>query len=183
MTDILSFGRSCFSTGSTNSQLLDEGPTNNPIEQSLTDSEKSEATWGRGRMLQPEIAHHVTSEPQFDEHKTSETLNSLIDLISDLLPVDERVYPELAKRSPDQAVTFCLRHSALHFSKTAGKLAAFVEGADHGKYDRIQVLQAIVAASLVNSLKLADEIGFTGDEIVNQIKLKFYSRDQLELQT
>lgn len=134
-------------------------------------------------MLQTDDVRYMVTLSQINRERASETLDQLIDLISDLLPVNEHVYPELGSRNADEAVSFCLRHSALHFSKTAGKLAAFVEDADHGKYAEIQTLQAIVAASLVNSLKLADEIGISGPDIIEQIRLKFDLRDQSEPQT
>lgn len=130
-------------------------------------------------MLQLDHDRHMHAISSADTEKASETLDNLIDLIADLLPVDEKTYPELANRGQVESLTFCLRHSALHFSKTAGRLAAFVEDADHGKYDRIQTLQTIVAASLVNSLKLADEIGLSGPEIIEVIRSKFGLRDQL----
>lgn len=134
-------------------------------------------------MLQTDDARYMVMLSQIDDQRVGDTLDDLIDLISDLLPVNKDVYPELATRDQAEAISFCLRHSALHFSKTAGKLAAFVEDADHGKYAKIQTLQAIVAASLVNSLKLADEIGISGPDIVEQIKLKFPAHDQAELRT
>lgn len=134
-------------------------------------------------MLQTDDVRYMVTLSQINRERASETLDQLIDLISDLLPVNEHVYPELGSRSAGEAMSFCLRHSALHFSKTAGKLAAFVEDADHGKYAEIQTLQAIVAASLVNSLKLADEIGISGPDIIEQIRLKFDLRDQSESQT
>lgn len=131
-------------------------------------------------MLQLDHSRQMQTISKVDTERASETLDNLIDLIADLLPVDEQTYPELSGRDKAEAITFCLRHSALHFSKTAGKLAAFVEDADHGKYDRIQTLQTIVAASLVNSLKLADEIGLSGPEIIQVIQSKFGLRDLAE---
>ena len=128
-------------------------------------------------MLQLDHDRHMHTISTVDTERASETLDSLIDLIADLLPVDEKTYPELANRDQAESITFCLRHSALHFSKTAGRLAAFVEDADHGRYDRIQTLQTIVAASLVNSLKLADEIGLSGPEIIQVIQSKFGLHD------
>jgi len=146
------------------------------------DSEGSASVWGRGSMLQTDDVRYMVTLSQIDEQRASQTLDELIDLVADLLPVNEHVYPELASRNPADAVSFCLRHSALHFSKTAGKLAAFVEDADHGKYAEIQTLQAIVAASLVNSLKLADEIGISGPDIIEQIRLKFDRPDPMGTQ-
>lgn len=134
-------------------------------------------------MLQLDHGRHMPSHTTVDTVAASRTLDALIDMISDLLPVDEKTYPELAERDRAEAIAFCLRHSALHFSKTAGRLAAFVESADHGNFSEIEALEAIVAASLVNSLKLADEIGISGPEIMLQIEQKFGRRAPRESQT
>lgn len=134
-------------------------------------------------MLYAYQGHQMQAKKSLDMDKASETLDELMDMINELLPVNEITYPELANCERSEAVAFCLRHSALHFSKTAGRLAAFVENADHGKYSEIEALEAIVAASLVNSLKLADEIGISGVEIISQIQEKFGERQQAELQT
>jgi len=121
--------------------------------------------------------HEMHAFCDFDDEKTGDTLDVLIDLVSDLLPVNEIQYPSLRSQPEAETVEFCLRHSALHFSKTAGRLAAWVEDADHGKYAKIDALEAIVAASLINSLKLADEIGVSGVSILSYIKEKYAPRD------
>lgn len=101
------------------------------------------------------------------------TFDQLIDAVSDLLPVNRSQYPDMPEQPGGNAVQFCLRHSALHFSKTAGRLAAFVESADHGSFQEIEKLEGIVAASLINSFKLADEIGLSGSRLVESIRLRF----------
>ena len=124
-------------------------------------------------MLQRVSAVPMDTHIALNADQASDTLDSLIEYVSALLPVTNHQYPDIESRSRGEALGFCLRHSALHFSKTAGRLAAFVEGVDHGKFEEIQKLQAIVAASLINSLKLADEIGISGPQIINQIRDKF----------
>lgn len=114
---------------------------------------------------------NALSEPA--DKSAGDTLDELINLVSDLFPVDETHYPDLRSHQGRETVEFCLRHSALHFSKTAGRLAAWVEDADHGKYAKIDALEAIVAAGLINSLKLADEIGISGTEILSRIKRRY----------
>lgn len=134
--------------------------------------------------MQEHVAMKVaTPFAQLDSDGAERSLDSLIDLVSDLLPVDTTRYPNLPTADHSEEVVFCLRHSALHFSKTAGKLAAFVEGVDHGQFAQIQVLQSIVAASLVNSLKLADEIGLSGAEIIAAMREKYDLPGQVEPQT
>ncbi|WHU00927.1 hypothetical protein [Sphingomonas sp. NIBR02145] len=121
--------------------------------------------------------YEMNAFTEFDDKKAGDTLDVLIDLVSDLLPVTEVQYPSLRFQSEATAVEFCIRHSALHFSKTAGRLAAWVEDADHGKFAKIDALEAIVAAGLINSLKLADEIGVSGTAILSHIKEKYAPRD------
>ncbi len=133
------------------------------------------------------MLEHALSEPEafempIDNQQASETLDALMELVSELLPVNRSAYPELPVANLSDTVTFCLRHSALHFTKTAGHLAAFVEDADHGRYAKFQTLEGIVAASLVNSLKLADEIGLTGSDIIEAVKLKFAALEREGLQ-
>lgn len=124
-------------------------------------------------MLQAVSGQQMSPVPHIDAKDASATLDLLIDYVANLLPVTAEQYPSIASLDEGAKLEFCLRHSALHFSKTAGRLAAFVEDADHGKFAEIDALQAIVAASLVNSLKLADEIGLTGPDILEQIREKF----------
>lgn len=131
-------------------------------------------------MLQFASDTHMNAPAHLDDTKASETLDVLIEFVSTLLPVNDDKYPAIRHFSRDQTVEFCLRHSALHFSKTAGRLAAYVEEADHGRYADIQILQSIVAASIVNSLKLADEIGISGPDIMEQIRDKFAQREAEE---
>lgn len=133
------------------------------------------------------MLEHASSEPAafgmpIDDEQAGETLDVLMELVSDLLPVDRKTYPEVPVVNLSETVTFCLRHSALHFAKTAGRLASFVEDADHGKFAKFQTLEAIVAASLVNSLKLADEIGLSGADIIDAVRIKFAALEQEELQ-
>ena len=109
----------------------------------------------------------------FDGQLAVTTFDQLIDAVSVLLPVNRVQYPDLPQQLSGDVMQFCLRHSALHFSKTAGRLAAFVEDADHGSFQEIEKLEGIVAASLINSFKLADEIGLSGSRLVESIRLRF----------
>ena len=131
-------------------------------------------------MLQRTTVMQVDPIVSFDCANASDTLDMLIEYVSDALPVTDAQYPSLGRHGAGLELEFCLRHSALHFSKTAGRLAAFVVDVDHGKFDRIQALQSIVAASLINSLKLADEIGFSGLEILAEIRGRFAQLEAAE---
>lgn len=137
---------------------------------------------GGTEMLENAVSPLYKTGIALDDNTASESLDSLMYFVSDLLPVDAQQYPSAPLSSQSDAINFCLHHSALHFSKTAGRLAAFVEDADHGHFAKIQTLEGIVAASIVNSLKLAEEIGLTGSEIMQAVKAKFAVRDQEVLQ-
>jgi len=111
----------------------------------------------------PKLAH------PFQSAETD--LSDLLSIVAEGLPVDADHYPDLADASVN-ADRFCIRHSALHFAKTAGQLAAVAENYDHGGHvdrDRIAV---IAASSLINSLKLANEIGLSAVEMCSLVALK-----------
>jgi hypothetical protein len=63
----------------------------------------------------------------------NENIDSLIQYIAEHFQFNEKGYSELHGASDDELLRFAIRHSALHFSKTAGKIAAISEGADHGR--------------------------------------------------
>lgn len=119
----------------------------------------------------------MSTVEQMDQKRVGDTLDSLIDMVSDFLPVDSAHYPNLSRYASGETVEFCIRHSALHFTKTAGKLASWIEDADHGNYRQIDTLEAVVVAGLVNSLKLADEIGVSGADIISQLRERYLPRD------
>jgi len=60
-------------------------------------------------------------------------MNELIAYITDNYPFVEEKYPELKDATEQGRLKFAIRHLALHFSKTAGKIAAVSEDADHGE--------------------------------------------------
>ena len=98
-------------------------------------------------------------------------LNELRSLVAAALPVTANHYPSLG--GPDELVVFCVRHSALHFSKTSGQLAAMAERLDHGGSPDISEATRIVANSLINALKLAEELSIPTDQIMTCLDLKY----------
>lgn len=97
----------------------------------------------------------------------------LMGLVAEALPVDPGAYPTLGGMSEPEVRNFCVRHSALHFSKTAGQLAALAEALDHGSELRLEKLQKIAVNSVVNALKLADEAGLSANDIASEIRSKY----------
>lgn len=100
-------------------------------------------------------------------------LSSLIAFVGKNVIFDEKKYPELAGASEKERFLFALRHSGLHFAKTAGKVAAVGEDLDHGGEPDVAELKKQVWKSLVNAFWLADKIGMTEEEILDAIEKKY----------
>ena len=94
----------------------------------------------------------------------AERIDELRSFVIDALPVTRAHYPSLSDDS--DVVAFCVKHSALHFSKTSGQLAALAEKLDHGLYPDLSEATKIVANSLVNTLKLAEELSISTESII-----------------
>lgn len=89
------------------------------------------------------------------------------------LPVDKAHYPALPDHDDNHVLAFCVTHSALHFSKTSGQLAALAEKMDHGASPDISEATKIVANSLVNTLKLAEELSIPTESIITFLYSKY----------
>ncbi len=103
----------------------------------------------------------------------NETLESLTKYIAEHLEMNEKNYPELRGASEDEILRFAVRHSALHFAKTAGKVAAASEDTDHGGEMGIEGLKSNVAESLINTLRLAEILKMSEPELVALVRKNF----------
>lgn len=101
----------------------------------------------------------------------AERIDELRSFVAHALPVNEARYPSLSP--DDNAVAFCVKHSALHFSKTSGQLAALAEKLDHGAEADLEEATKIVANSLVNALKLAEELSISTSSILAFLEEKY----------
>lgn len=92
----------------------------------------------------------------------------LIDRIANALPVDDDQYPSIAGASDKAINKYAIEHQALHFSKTAGKIASIAEGLGHGtelsEEDHIE-LEEQIAASIINALRLAATLGLRAGDV------------------
>ena len=79
-------------------------------------------------------------------------------------------YPELKNTTEEEMLHFAIRHSALHFAKTAGRIATLSEDADHGGLIDMADLKKNTAKALINALRLAALINLNEAEMVNIIK-------------
>jgi hypothetical protein len=100
-------------------------------------------------------------------------IDTLIKYIGELFVFDEKKYPELVGATDKQKFIFAIRHSALHFSKVAGKISSVAEGIDHGGETDIEEIKKYIPKALANTLKLAEIVGMTEEEIIHAIEEKY----------
>jgi hypothetical protein len=92
-------------------------------------------------------------------------MNELMNYISERWVCTPGRYPEMEGKTDDEKLRFVLRHAALHFAKTAGKIAGISEDADHGAELATQELKINTAKSLINTLYLAQQLQMTAEEL------------------
>lgn len=100
-------------------------------------------------------------------------LDRLIAYIRDNFPFNEEAYPELKSATEEEKKKFAVRHSALHFSKTAGKIASVSEDTDHGEEIDQEKLEENIPKALINVLRLAEIIGMTEKDIIKALEEKY----------
>ncbi len=100
-------------------------------------------------------------------------LDALISLICRHFTFTAAVYPELHGMSEERRLAFALRHSALHFAKTAGKISAVSERVDHGEDIDMNELRQNVHKALINTLRLADLVGLSGKDLIAAVEEKY----------
>lgn len=103
-------------------------------------------------------------------------IDRLIQFIAEHFPFDEETYPKLKNASDQERLLFALNHSALHFGKTAGKIIAVSESADHGGESNIAEIKTNIPKALINTLRLAELVGMTEAEIIQAIEKKYNDR-------
>ena len=96
-------------------------------------------------------------------------LDSLIQYIAEKHKFNGDKYPEIQDASREEILRFAIKHSALHYAKTAGKIAATSEDTDHGEEADFESLKINVAKSLINTLRLAELLGMDEKELVGKI--------------
>ena len=103
-------------------------------------------------------------------------INKLIGYVGKQFVFDDVAYPELKGMSEEQKLKFALRHSALHFAKTAGKISEVGERFDHGKEINIEDIKKNIPKALINTLKLAEIVGMTEEEIIRAMEEKYKTK-------
>lgn len=85
---------------------------------------------------------------------------------------NEQNYPALKGKSPEEKAMFALNHSILHMQKSIGMLAFEAEAYDHTKnYDFVHEskLKEATVKMLINTLKLAYELGLTAEKLAEAV--------------
>ncbi|MEJ0053386.1 MAG: hypothetical protein WDN10_01485 [bacterium] len=98
-------------------------------------------------------------------------MKELMERIATVWECDPSRYPELAGMDTTERKNFLIKHSVLHITKTAGKLAALCEDYDHTKQTSPEAEEKLKAASVkmfINALKLAEEAGLSADELLER---------------
>lgn len=103
----------------------------------------------------------------------SVSINQLIAYIAQHHQFTEAKYPELAGADERKRLAFAVRHVALHYGKTAGKVIAVAESVDHGGDINIDDLKADIRKSLINSLRLAELVGMNEEELLRSIEQQY----------
>jgi hypothetical protein len=96
-------------------------------------------------------------------------MDSLIRYIANTHKFTAEKYPELNGTTNEQALLFAINHSALHMSKTTGKIAAYCEDRDHGDQGNLEELKTNTAKQLINTLRLAELLGLDEEELTKRI--------------
>ncbi|OGD31908.1 hypothetical protein A3C91_00575 [Candidatus Azambacteria bacterium RIFCSPHIGHO2_02_FULL_52_12] len=103
-------------------------------------------------------------------------INQLIQLIAKHFTFDEKTYPELKGASEEERLAFAVKHSALHFAKTAGKIAAVSEDADHGGAIDTVDLKINTTKALISILRLAELLNMSEKDLIKAIEEKYNDR-------
>lgn len=98
----------------------------------------------------------------------AQDLTSLMVFIGARYTFTSEHYPDIPELPADR-LPYAVRHSALHMMKSTGKIAAEAEAADHGGDMSIENLKIATTKMLVNVLKLAEELGMSGEELAANV--------------
>ena len=96
-------------------------------------------------------------------------LVSLMIFIGDRYTFTGEQYPELRESTENHKRAFGVRHSLLHMNKVTGVIATEVERAEHGGEMDSEKLKVAVAKMLINTIKLAEELGMSPAELATRV--------------
>lgn len=95
-------------------------------------------------------------------------IQALMDFVGQRYVFSAEHYPNIptdAKRN----LAFAVTHSHLHMSKSLGRIATECERYDHGLEPDYELVKEATVKMLINTLKLAQELGMNADELTEAI--------------
>ena len=96
-------------------------------------------------------------------------LGSLMRFITMRYRFVPEAYPSLGCLPASHKLPFAVNHSVLHMAKSLCKMASECESFDHGGPISEGVLKEATVKMLINTLKLADELGMSPDDFCQLI--------------
>jgi len=102
---------------------------------------------------------------------TVKDLQELMDLVQRVFRCDPSVYWKLKHLPEDKWDNEIITHSALHLTKSAGKLAAISEAYEHGKPFDTEGAKEITLSALSTVLKTAKMLGMTAEDLFTGVPL------------
>ena len=96
-------------------------------------------------------------------------LVALMTHIGDRYTFTPEQYPALKGKTPEQRRAFAVNHNVLHMLKSVGRLAGESERYDHGGKMDGDALREGVVKMLINTLKLAEELGLSAQDLADSV--------------
>lgn len=106
----------------------------------------------------------------------SKNLQELMNLIGSKYVFNKENYPKMDDGSSETKQMFIIRHSNFHMQKSLGEIAGVCEAYDHKDGRTHQEITAVEEATVklfINTLKLAEELGFSAEELFERVE-QFY---------
>ena len=98
-----------------------------------------------------------------------DSLNELMSFIGQRYTYTPDHYPALQGVSSERREAFAVSHSVHHMMKSLGKISAECEAFDHGGQLNHEVLREATVKMLINTLKLAEELGLSGSDLCEAV--------------
>lgn len=108
----------------------------------------------------------------------SKNLQELMDLIGSKYIFNQENYPNMDDSVHETKMMFAIKHSSFHMQKSLGKIAEVCEEYDHRgarTHKTFNQTEEAVVKMFVNTLKLAEEIGMSADNLFESVE-KFYEK-------
>ncbi len=104
-------------------------------------------------------------------------LQQIMDFIESKYVFSEENYPSLKGWSEAQRQAFAITHSVLHMNKSVGRIAGECESYDHGgDGPNNAIVREATVKMLINTLKLAEELGMTAEDLAKAIPVVMRSK-------